>query len=356
MKKCILYFVVLLFIGFNFANANEEKKVIEVQWRKISYNLFSQKLETIIENQKVNNLYQKKDYIIKLKKVLNLLKNEDINFIIDNFLEKVDNEIYTDENTVKEAVIWKSVLGKEIKVMYKWNITQWFTLFIWSIHGGYEYGTYESVKALAEKLKKSNKKQWMIIETLNPDGLEFFKENGYKNESYLEGRWNFNGVDLNRNFCTLNYKSWEYIKYSSDNNEEAMIFSLWDRCGSEPEVQAIDYLLKNFKVNKAIDIHSKWGIIFIPDNSIDDSRIKILWEKVKQLLWGNYVFDINYKSESDRKRKIQIYEADEGGAWIFTWMFITYLYEKFNIPSVIIELEKHWVVEENIVNLVNLLD
>jgi hypothetical protein len=39
---------------------------------------------------------------------------------------------------------------------------------------------------LAEKLKNSNKEQWMIIETLNPDGLQIFKENGNKQEAYLE--------------------------------------------------------------------------------------------------------------------------------------------------------------------------
>jgi hypothetical protein len=38
-----------------------------------------------------------------------------------------------------------------------------------NIHGSYEYGTYETAKLLKEKLIASNKKGWMIIETLNPD-------------------------------------------------------------------------------------------------------------------------------------------------------------------------------------------
>lgn len=356
MRLFLFIFTIFLFFTFQFSYWFEEEKKIQIQWREFSYDVFSQRLGIIIERKKFEDLYEKRQYILMLKKALFLLKSEDINDIINNFLAQINKKIHTDENTVKEVIIWKSILWKEIKAIYKWDVNQWFLLFVWSIHGAYEYGTYESIKVLAKKLQESNKKQWMIIETLNPDGLEIFKKNWDTNESYLEGRWNFNQVDLNRNFCTLNYQSGEYIKYSSNDNEETMTFSLWDRCGSEPEVQAIDYLLKNFKINRAIDLHSKWGIIFIPDNSIDDSRIKILWEKVKQLLWGDYVFDINYKSESEKKRKIQIYEADEGGAWIYTWMLITYLYEKFNIPSVIIELEKHWVVEENIVNLVDLLE
>lgn len=356
MKKVMLCFIFLFSLSFHFVHANEENKIIEIQGRNISYNLFFQRLESIIEKQKVSNLYQKKDYILKIKKVLNLLKNDDINLILNNLLEKINNEIYTDENTLKEVVIWKSVLGKEIKVMYKWNITQWFTLFIWSIHGGYEYGTYESIKALAEKLKNSNKKQWMIIETLNPDGLQIFKENGNKQEAYLEWRWNFNGVDLNRNFCTLNYQSGSYVKNASNDKENTMGFSLWEQCGSEPEVQSMDYVLNNFKINKIIDIHSKWGIIFIPDNSIDDTRVQKLWYEVKKILGSNYQFDISYTTQQQKMRKIKIYEVDEGWSWLYTWMLITYAYEKFNIPSIIIELKEHWVIEENISKLVNMLD
>jgi murein tripeptide amidase MpaA len=66
---------------------------------------------------------------------------------------------------------------------------------------------------LISELEQSDQTGWFIIPTLNPDGLIEYEQRGVILNAYLEGRDNLNGVDLNRNYCTKNFRDIEFLKY-----------------------------------------------------------------------------------------------------------------------------------------------
>lgn len=335
--------------------ANYEWQTIKLDnWKKISAQTLYETIEKSVNKKK--NLYEKLKYSAKLQLTLQKANNEKINEITKNLVDKLKEEISLEENKVQEKVIWYSTSWKEIKITFKWNVNKEFTLFTADIHWWYEYWTYLSALRLKEALIKSWKKQWMIIDTLNPDWLQKYFDRWTTSEWYIDWRWNSNSVDLNRNFCTNNFKTWSYTKKALTKEKTTQKLSLWEKCWTEKEIQAFDNLLYSYNFSRVIDIHSKWWVIFIPDWTIENKEITELWMKTKELLWQDYMFDVSFLNEKEKKKKINFYEVDSWWYWVYTWMLITYTYEKFWIPSIIIELKEHWIAENKITKLTWLVD
>ncbi|MBU1557701.1 hypothetical protein KKC45_01960 [Patescibacteria group bacterium] len=173
--------------------------------------------------------------------------NIDLNNDQENTLGTIKNqgkEQPSEEQTPEgESIIGKSVEGQNITA-YHYGEGETEILFIGGIHGGYEWNTallaYETMDYLEanpdvipENIKVT------IIPVLNPDGLNKIVGSSSRFESSdaptvladtIEGRFNANEVDLNRNFdCDWKSTGTWQNKTVSGGSE---VFS-------EPESQAI---------------------------------------------------------------------------------------------------------------------
>ncbi len=268
----------------------------------------------------------KKDYYRKIWEVIQLGYNSH-NYILDS--------------QVHEIVLGYSTWWREIRGYFKWIPKEGFHLITANIHGSYEYGTYETAMMLIAELQTNNASGWFIIPTLNPDGLIEYEQRGTYLNAYLEGRDNLSGVDLNRNFCASNFQDIEFVKYG-----KVMQTSQW-WCESEQETKVMVQTLENFYFKKAVSLHSVGGIIYIPDGSVDDSQVIHLGTQIRSILPG-YDFYPNTSSEILRQASIKKYEIDEGDSGVFTGTLETYLYEKYGIINILIELSNHWKIEYNL--------
>jgi hypothetical protein len=252
-------------------------------------------------------------------------------------------------NTTQKVIIWYSTLWKPIYAYYKWNPEKWFFGIFADIHGGYEYWTYKTAIKIKEHLESSWKVGWFIIPTINPDWLEIAEKDDFKKKFYAKNRWNANLVDLNRNFCTKDFKLTSRKKRFKD--WKIISFKTWIlKCESEIETQNIVKVLKEYKFNKIISLHSEAGLFYIPDYSIDDKKINDFWDELKEIL-PKYKFDLSYNTEKEKKNKIKYYEVNERKSAIYTWTMTQYIYEKHNIPIILIELKIHWKIEERLLEI-----
>jgi len=271
---------------------------------------------------------------------------QEINALLSELSEYFSEQL---RGNVKEVVLWYSEEGRPIRGYYKWDPKDWFKLLLGNIHGSYEYGAYETSILLLEKLKNTDATGWFIIPTLNPDGLEIYKELWNTQSFYLEGRSNARGVDLNRNFCTRNFLLQEIEKFGLQ-----MRTWTW-RCQSEKESQVLVNILEAYTFTLALSLHSRGQIFYIPDNSLTDRRVRELWYLLKSIL-PDYDFAPDISSELALQSSLERYEIDEGGAELFTGTVESYIYEKLDIPVILIELIEHGQIEERLLWAFDILE
>ena len=187
---------------------------------------------------------------------------------INNLPEEEEENIATTTETVRgpESIIGQSVSGNEIKA-YHFGDGENEIMFIGGIHGGYSRNTTALAFEMIDWLKKNpsavpDKVTVTVIPVLNPDGLE--KVTG-KTERFTaadvnkstaiqtEGRFNANGVDLNRNFnCEWqSVGTWQSREVSGGKS----VFS-------EPESQAIRNYVETNKIAAAITWYSAEGSVY----------------------------------------------------------------------------------------------
>jgi hypothetical protein len=146
-----------------------------------------------------------------------------------------------------KTVIGESVEGRDI-VAYHYGEGSKEILFVGGVHGGYSWNTVLVARELMDELEDNleavpENLKVTVIPLLNPDGL--YKTLGKEGDfdkgdvpsginERIAGRFNGNGVDLNRNFdCEWQEKAIWQSKEVSGGNE---VFS-------EPESQAVrDYI------------------------------------------------------------------------------------------------------------------
>lgn len=356
MKKIFIIMLIILLPKVVLANwENIGSLEITIQNKKFSWNELQQNLEKII-NKTFNNNIEKKIKIYKWMsiKLWNINKNNDTNIlnikkIVDNSLVKSEKELEIDNNKVKKTILWYSSKWAPIFAYYKWDPEKWFFWIFSNIHGWYEYWTYETAIFLEKELEKSWVSWWFIIPTINPEWLEYYKNANQKYDAYIEWRVNSKNVDLNRNFCTKNFEIKTFIKNWLD------VKTAINWCNSESETKVIIETLKKFKFNKIISLHSKWNILFIPDNSIDDKNVINFWYEISKIL-PNYKYDISFSDDSSKKQKIKEYEINEWWDAEYTGTMETYIYENYRIPIILIELPEHWKIEYKLKDLKNIIN
>lgn len=346
----VLILVVLSFLSFfyyDFINAKDETT--------ISFQQADNFIEEILNDhfQSADKEYQQLEFLYALQKRINQknITNKNIS-VYSQAIHSQIKKLETQLDEVQKIVVWYSENLEKIYGYYKWNIDEEFLLITANSHGAYEYGTYLTAMDLIDYFDKRGKTQWFIIPTLNPDGLQIAIDDNFSEWFYLEGRWNKNNVDINRNFCTQNFTSWEYIKSFW---WEEQILSKWNTCWDQLETQIIDSLFQKFRFSHVLDFHSLGAIIFIPDNGLNDPKIVNFAKQTQKLLWNNYDFHLEWFDSLEQNYFVEKYEFDEGGKSIYTGFMAQYIYEKYNIPAIVIEFEYHGRIEKRTRNLEKLL-
>jgi hypothetical protein len=179
---------------------------------------------------------------------------------VEDIIEIQEEEVATSIDP-KIQTIGNSVLGRKIESYTFGNadsLSSKHLLFVGGIHGGYEWNTvilaYQFIdyfKINPEAIPANT--QITIIPSANPDGL--YKIVGKEGRFVVAdipagtdespGRFNANGIDLNRNFA---------CKWKPESSWRGNVVSAGASAFSEPEALAI----KNFVVTKKPDAVAFW--------------------------------------------------------------------------------------------------
>lgn len=186
-------------------------------------------------------------------------------FLISGGEEIEDEEIETPQKVEKKEIIGESVEGRDI-VSYSYGDGQKELLFVGGVHGGYEWNSTLLSFALIDYLDSNpevipQNLSVAVIPTLNPDGLfRVVEKEGRFNESDVStatdqalGRFNSNGVDLNRNFD---------CKWQPESTWRGEIVSAGISPFSEPEARALrDYVMKK-SPEAVVFFHSQANAVY----------------------------------------------------------------------------------------------
>lgn len=170
------------------------------------------------------------------------------------------------EATGPEKVIGQSSEGREI-LAYTYGAGDKEVIFVGGIHGGYSWNTVLAAREIKKYFEDNPEKipanlKVTVIPLLNPDGLnkvvgtvgDFKSEDVPASaEETVPGRFNGNGVDLNRNFdCNWQVTSfWRNEKVNAGSKEF-----------SEPEAQAFRDYVNQAKPVAVVFYFSSAGGVF----------------------------------------------------------------------------------------------
>jgi hypothetical protein len=162
------------------------------------------------------------------------------------------------------VTLGKSVEGRDID-LYTFGNGSTTLLFVGGIHGGYEWNSVLLAYKFIDLLSSStnlipSELKVLVIPSLNPDGVfKIVKKEGRfaisdipKGEN-AEGRFNANGVDLNRNFDC----NWQ--KESTWRNKKV---SAGEKSFSEPESQILKNLIEQTSPSGVVFWHSASGNVY----------------------------------------------------------------------------------------------
>lgn len=207
--------------------------------------------------------------------------------------------------------IGTSVQGRSI-TGYRFGSGNSAIVFVGTTHGDEKSSTH-TLNSLIDYLERNpdvipGHRAVVIIPNLNPDGYQSSR------------RTNANGVDLNRNFPTNNWK------------KDVTMPGGWFNAGgggsaplSEPESKALaDYLIK-VKPRLVLTYHAAAGVV-MPNDSGDSDELALIYDQKSNL---------NYEPNNQTG---QIFQYDTTGA-LEDW-----LHDKHNIPALLVEL---WTIDRN---------
>lgn len=232
------------------------------------------------------------------------------------------------ETSPVTTVIGKSVEGRDIEA-YTYGKGDLHLAFIGGIHGGYEWNTtvlaYEFIDYLDANLESIPENLTVtVIPNANPDGIykiigkegRFSKLDVPTNKPTSLGRFNANGVDLNRNFdCQWKPKgTWR-------NN----VVSAGTKVFSEPEAIAIrDFVLEK-KPRAVIFWHSQSDTVYA-----SQCETGILPETLDLM---------NIYAKAAKYKAVPSFDAYEISGDAESWL------ASIGIPSITVELKTHETVE-----------
>ncbi len=175
--------------------------------------------------------------------------------------------IIEEEPVVSSRVIGSSVEGRDIEV-FTAGAGSGHVLFVGGIHGGYEWNSILLAQTFIDDWLEQNAERLTnegltvsIIPNLNPDGLArigiegtfTFEDITDPATRVVEGRFNANEVDLNRNFA---------CKWSPTSTWRREEVSAGTEAFSEPEARALRDLVLEVQPDAVVFWHSRANNVY----------------------------------------------------------------------------------------------
>lgn len=237
---------------------------------------------------------------------------------------------------IEEKINWpiKTTLGISVENRNIENYTfgdgETHLVFVGGIHGGYEWNSillaYKLIDYLTENIESIPKNITIdILPSANPDGL--YKVTGKEGRFTIEdvsinkkvlasGRFNANGVDLNRNFD---------CKWKPKSTWQSKTVSAGTAPFSEPETAAIQNFIIRRKPSAVIFWHSQSNGVFASQcqNGILPETLTVM----------------NLYSQASGYPAIKTFDAYETTGAVDDWL------SSVNIPAITVELKSHETIE-----------
>ena len=250
--------------------------------------------------------------------------------VLLNVLYKTpDTPVAPETTKTKQEVIGKSVEGRDIEA-YTYGNGSTHLMFVGGIHGGYEWNSVLLAYQFMDYLKENTavvpqNLTIAVIPSANPDGLYkvIGKEGRFtisdiptKEQALGTGRFNVNGVDLNRNFD---------CKWKPESTWQNKVVSAGSSAFSEPEAAAIrDFVLK-YSPHAAIFWHSKANAVYASECT------KGILPKTLDIM--------NAYAVASRYRAVKSFDEYEISGDAEGWL------ASINIPAITVELKTHETIE-----------
>jgi len=259
----------------------------------------------------------------------------------DEEVVEIETPVVIEEFFSETKNIGLSVENREINVT-TFGSGETDLLFVGGIHGGYEWNSvllaYEIIDYITENPSVvPDDIKIHIIPNLNPDGLFYvLKREGRftlldvnLDEGRIgEGRFNANGVDLNRNFD---------CKWAPESSWRGNIVSAGSAPFSEPEATALKKYVDEISPESAIFWHSQANTVYASEceNGIIPETITIM----------------NLYADAARYNKVESFEAYPITGDVEGWL------ASVGIPAITVELEsyKNSEFERNLAGVKSLL-
>lgn len=226
------------------------------------------------------------------------------------------------------TVIGKSVQGRDIDA-YTYGTGKTHLVFVGGVHGGYEWNSVSVAYKFKDYLDANPNSipenlTVTVVPSANPDGLykiigkegRFEPQDVPKGIDTATGRFNANGIDLNRNFD---------CKWQPKSTWRNKTVSAGTKPFSEPEAVAIRDFALNKKPQAFIFWHSQSGAVYASqcENGILPETLKIM---------DAYAKASGYKA-------VPTFDAYETTGDSEAWL------AKVGIPAITVELTTHEDVE-----------
>ena len=249
--------------------------------------------------------------------------------LLNALYKKAPEPVAPDTADIKHEIIGKSVEGRDIEA-YTYGNGDTHLMFVGGVHGGYEWNSVLLAYQFMDYLKENTavvpqNLTIAVIPSANPDGVYkvIGKEGRFtisdiptKEQALGTGRFNANGVDLNRNFD---------CKWKPESTWQSKIVSAGTKAFSEPEAAAIrDFVLK-YSPHAAIFWHSKANAVYASECT------KGILPKTLDIM-NAYAVASGYRAV----KSFDEYEiSGDAEGWLAS----------INIPAITVELKTHETIE-----------
>ncbi|MBP6888596.1 MAG: hypothetical protein KBC21_02720 [Candidatus Pacebacteria bacterium] len=230
---------------------------------------------------------------------------------------------------IKKAIVGTSIEGRDIEV-YSFGNGSKHLFFIGGIHGGYEWNTVLLAYTFIDYLTQHpefipDSLTIDVIPSANPDAVHkvtrkegrFTADDVSKDKTVLaSGRFNANGVDLNRNFD---------CKWQPKSTWRSKIVSAGSAAFSEPEAQAIKNFITETHPLVVVLWHSQSNAVYASQckNGILPETLRIM----------------NIYSQASGYKAITTFDAYETTGAADDWL------ASIGIPAITVELKSHETIE-----------
>jgi hypothetical protein len=219
--------------------------------------------------------------------------------------------------------IGTTIEGRQIKVfqvLSKYN-NQKKVLIVGAIHGN-EVGTVKLSHQILNWIYRNHKDytnvNFYVIPVLNMDGYD----QAIKNPDYFHrgriGRFNKNGVDLNRNFPTSKFQ--KYSKWLSGKNFSEMSVRVF--CGesgaSESEIKTVTDFIERENIDTVIALHNVGKDVLLNKNDVRAEKWATFYKEKKFKIRYDLEYDSDFASWC-KEKNISFMSVEGTSRWGDDW-------------------------------------